>query len=132
MLSIVVRLSRGVLIALAVMALAGLALAQTVHHEFVPDAEEGEGSALVSVRGGAEPAAIMVDGELVTAPEGGALRDGERPMRAQPGTDSGQEVGQRSPTFRPDRVTALPGAVGYFEVFSPSIIWDTVLPPIAV
>jgi hypothetical protein len=42
-------------------------------------------------------------------------------MRARPGTESGQELGHRSPTFRPDRVTALPGAVGYFEVFSPSI-----------
>lgn len=106
----------------AVASAAIVAIAQGgVFHEFVPNVGD-EASSLVSSAGGAEPSAIVYDGELIEAPEGGGLRDGERPMRALPGDgDDREEVGRRSPTFRPDRVTALPGAVGYFEVFSPAI-----------
>ncbi len=108
------------LVALAVTA--GALAQSVVPHEFVPNAAEDEGSSLVSRSGSTEPAAIVYDGNLVPPPAGGALRDGERPMRSLPGDGSqSEEVGRRSPTFRPDRVTALPGAVGYFEVFSPSI-----------
>jgi uncharacterized membrane protein YgcG len=56
------------------------------------------------------------------APEGGALREGEQPMRASPGdSQATEEVGRRSPTFRPDRVTQLRGTIGYYEVFTPAI-----------
>lgn len=111
------------MVGLATVAAAAVALAQgVVAHEYVPDAGQDDGAALVSSSGSAEPAAILYDGRLVPPPTGGALRDGERPMRALPGDGrESEEVGRRSPTFRPDRVTALPGAVGYFEVFSPSI-----------
>ncbi len=106
----------------AVTSAAIVAIAQGgVFHEFVPNIGD-EASSLVSSAGGAEPAAIVYDGELIEAPEGGGLREGERPMRALPGDGNEcEEVGRRSPTFQPDRVTALPGAVGYFEVFSPAI-----------
>ncbi len=107
----------------SVIAIAAVALAQgVVAHEFVPNAGQDDGSSLVSSAGSTEPAAILYDGRLVPPPTGGALRDGERAMRAQPGDGAqSEEVGRRSPTFRPDRVTALPGAVGYFEVFTPTI-----------
>ncbi len=115
-------------VALVVVALSGLAvaagaLAQSfVAHEYVPNAGAEDGSSLVSTAGSAEPAAIVVGGALVPPPAGGSLRDGERPMRSLPGDGrESEEVGRRSPTFRPDRVTALPGAVGYFEVFTPTI-----------
>lgn len=101
---------------------AGAVAQGIVAHEFVPNAGLDDGSSLVSSSSSAEPAAIVYDGALVPPPAGGALRDGERPMRSVPGDGAeGEEVGRRSPSFRPDRVTALPGAVGYFEVFSPSI-----------
>jgi hypothetical protein len=116
--SIAIALLGGVVLASAAI----VAIAQGgVFHEFVPNVGD-EASSLVSSVGGIEPAAIVYDGELISAPEGGGLRDGERPMRALPGDgDEREEVGRRSPTFRPDRVTALPGAVGYFEIFSPAI-----------
>jgi hypothetical protein len=110
-------------LALAVLALAAGAVAQSViAHEFVPNAGQDDGSSLVSSARDTEPAAIVYDGNLVPPPAGGALHDGERPMRSLPGDGAqSEEVGRRSPTFRPDRVTALPGAVGYFEVFTPTI-----------
>ena len=119
-------MSRARLVTLAVLvALVGsaVAVAQSfVSHEYVPNAALDDGSALVSASGSSEPAAIVVDGELVPPPTGGALRSSERAMRAQPGDGANQEdIGRRSQTFRPDRVTALPGASPYFEVFTPSI-----------
>ena len=112
-----------VVVALSGLVVAASAIAQSfVAHEYVPNAGAEDGSSLVSSAGSAEPAAIVVDGDLVPPPAGGSLRDGERPMRSLPGDgQQGEEVGRRSPTFRPDRVTALPGAVGYFEVFTPTI-----------
>lgn len=90
-------------------------------HEYIPDLGVDEGTTLVS-SGGAEPEAIMYSGEVLSAPEGGGLRAGERAMSAAPGNGAElEEVGRRSPSFRPDRVTALHGEVGYFEVFSPGI-----------
>lgn len=112
-----------VLLALGTCAAAAVALAQgPIWHEYVPDVEASEASALVSGGAGAEPTAIIHDGELLTAPEGGALRTGERAMRATPGDGTArEEEGRRSAIFRPDRVTALPGSIGYYEVFTPSI-----------
>lgn len=115
---------RRVVLVLVVTALlaAAVVLAQgPVWHEYVPDVESSEGSAIVA-GAGAEPSAIVHDGEILTAPEGGALRSNERAMRASPGDgrERGEE-GRRSPSFRPDRVTALAGGVGYYEIFTPSI-----------
>lgn len=90
-------------------------------HEFVPDVAEDEGSLLVS-SGGAQPDAIVYQGEVLPAPEGGGLGRDERPMRAGPGDGRREEeVGRRSPNFHPDRVTDLEGNVGYFTVFTPTI-----------
>ncbi len=90
-------------------------------HEYVPNADEDELAALVRGRGG-QPAAIVYRGELVEPPPGGPRRRDEQPMRADPGDGQGrEEPGRRSPAFRPDRVTALEGTLGYFSVFSPTI-----------
>jgi len=93
-----------------------------VLHEFVPDVGDDDESGLVLGRDAA-PEAILYDGELLTAPRGGALRSDERPMVAPPDADgSGRDApGRRSPTFRPDRITSLESSLGYFTVFSPSI-----------
>ncbi len=116
--------SQGALVGVGLLlALGGaVALAQdVVLHELVPNLGANEGSSLVSGRG-AEPAAIVYDGEILRAPEGGPLSAGERAMEAAPGDGEAlEEEGRRSPTFHPDRVTALHGAVPYFEVFSPAI-----------
>lgn len=91
-----------------------------VLHEYVPDVREDE--AMFLTAGEAEPAAIVYDGEVIPAPRGGALREDERPMTAEPGDGmSSEEPGHRSPTFRPDRVTALEGTLGYYTVFTPTI-----------
>jgi transglutaminase-like putative cysteine protease len=90
-------------------------------HEFVPDVRADE-SMLLSQPGSEEPAAIVYDGEIIPAPADGALRSDERPMTALPGDGtSAEEPGRRSPTFRPDRITALEGTLGYYTVFSPAI-----------
>ena len=90
-------------------------------HEYVPDLRDNEGTLLVS-SGGAEPDAIVYDGELLAPPEGGAQRPGEPSMHAGPGDgERREEPGRRSPTFRPDRTTELNGTIGYYEVFNPAI-----------
>lgn len=103
--------------------IAAVAYAQApVLHEYVPNLAAGEGSALVSSDDEAMPSAILSDGELLSAPEGGPRAADEAPLRALPG-DGGmrEEAGRRSPSFRPDRITALESGVDYFEVFTPAI-----------
>ncbi|MFK7990018.1 MAG: transglutaminase-like domain-containing protein [Sandaracinaceae bacterium] len=120
-------LRRPRILTLALVALSAVVLTEGARadgptlHEFVPDVAEDEGSLLVS-SGGAQPDAIVYQGEVLPAPEGGGLGRDERAMRAGPG-DSRQEeeVGRRSPNFHPDRVTDLEGNVGYFTVFTPTI-----------
>jgi len=90
-------------------------------HEFVADASEDEGSQLVA-QDGVEPAAIVVDGEVVPPPASRELGADERPMRAQPGQGAGREQpGRRATTFRPDRITDFESTLHYFEVFTPAI-----------
>lgn len=112
-------------LAFAAMLMLGAALARAddpIAHEYVPGVEADEGTMLVS-SGGAAPEALVYDGEVIPAPEGGPMRPGEeRAMQAAPGDERAtEEVGRRSPSFRPDRVTELNGQVGYFEVFTPTI-----------
>lgn len=91
-------------------------------HEFVPDLGSDEGTMLVS-SGGAQPEAIVYQGEVLPAPPGGGLAAGERAMSARPGDGLDvEEAGRRSPSFRPDRVTSLDGTVGYHAVFTPGIM----------
>lgn len=88
-----------------------------VLHEFVPDL-----ASVSELRHDATPSAVMSDGHLVEAPAGGARRPDERAMSSDPGNGGErEEVGRRSPTFSPDRITSLAGAVPYFEVFTPSV-----------
>ncbi|MCZ7677329.1 MAG: hypothetical protein M5U28_00530 [Sandaracinaceae bacterium] len=109
------------LLAIALVAVVARADGGPTLHEFVPDLGSEEGSLLVS-SGGAQPDAIVYQGEILPAPEGGALRADERPMRAQPGDGHrNEEAGRRSPTFRPDRVTELNDTVPYYTVFTPTI-----------
>lgn len=90
-------------------------------HEFVPSPRADEGTMLVA-QGGAEPAAIVVGGEVIPPPEDGALAQDERPMTPQPGDGVRRaQPGRRSQTFRPDRLTELESTLQYFEVFSPAI-----------
>ncbi|WP_236607372.1 transglutaminase domain-containing protein [Sandaracinus amylolyticus] len=110
---------------LAALVMLGATLARAddpIAHEYVPGVEADEGTMLVS-SGGAAPEALVYDGEVIPAPEGGPMRPGEeRAMQAAPGDERAtEEVGRRSPSFRPDRVTELNGQVGYFEVFTPTI-----------
>lgn len=96
--------------------------AQPVLHEYVPNLAAGEGSALVTSDSDRMPSAILSDGELLPVPEGGPRESDEAPLRAQPGDSAlREEAGRRSPSFRPDRVTALESGVDYFEVFAPAI-----------
>jgi hypothetical protein len=100
---------------------AAIAYAQgVVLHEMVPNLGADEGSTLVSSRG-AEPAAIVYGGEILRAPTDGPLERDERTMEAMSGSSGAQDQGLRSQSFHPDRVTALHGAVPYFEVFTPAI-----------
>jgi transglutaminase-like putative cysteine protease len=90
-------------------------------HEFVPDVRADEAITL-SAPGAEEPSAIFYDGEMIPAPNDGALAEDERPMTAISGDGTGpDEAGRRSPTFRPDRITSLEGTLGYYSVFSPTI-----------
>ena len=92
-----------------------------VLHEFVPDVEEDEALVLMAP-GEAEPAAIVYDGELLSAPRDGSLRQDELPMTALPGDSrGGEESGRRSPSWKPDRITELEGTLGYYSVFTPTI-----------
>ena len=93
-----------------------------VLHEFVPNTTNDELNSVVS-SDGKTPAAIVYDGELLEAPSlDVGLQAHEKPMRAFPGDGKGQESpGRRSQMFRPDRITALEGTLGYYSVFSPTI-----------
>jgi hypothetical protein len=105
----------------ASLGVAAVAYAQgVVLHEMVPNLGADEGSTLVSSRG-AEPAAIVYGGEILRAPTDGPLERDERAMEAMSGSSGAQDQGLRSQSFHPDRVTALHGAVPYFEVFTPAI-----------
>lgn len=111
------------MLAVLVISIAGVVRADDppVLHEFVPEAGSEDVTSMVS-SAGEEPAAILYDGELLAAPDGGERRSDERAMVAPPGDGSGREApGRRSPTFRPDRVTSLEETLGYYEVFTPAV-----------
>jgi hypothetical protein len=90
-----------------------------VLHEFVPDLDPDEPLRALS-REGPAPEAIEYEGELLPAPTAPAA---DAPlMVAEPGDGAGAEQpGQRSPTFRPDRITDLEGELDYHAAFTPSI-----------
>lgn len=97
------------------------AWAQRVLHEQVPNLDGDEGSMLVS-NGSAEASAIVYRGEILRAPAGGPMSRDEHAMSSTPDAEQeGDAPGQRAPSFAPDRVTSLHGAVPYFEIFQPAI-----------
>jgi len=110
------------LLALVVLVTDARADEDHVLHEFVPEVDGDEEAGMVLGRDAA-PEAILYEGEMLSAPRGGALRSNERAMVApEDPTGTGRDApGRRSPTFRPDRITSLEGSLGYFTVFSPSI-----------
>jgi hypothetical protein len=116
-------LVRRLVLFFCLLGIAAVAAAQApMLHEYVPNLASGEDSALVSSDDDAMPTAILHDGELLPAPEGGVRAADEAPLRAMPGDGSmREEAGRRSASFRPDRVTALESGVDYFEVFTPAI-----------
>ncbi|MFK8003379.1 MAG: transglutaminase domain-containing protein [Polyangiales bacterium] len=81
-----------------------------VLHEFIPNIGDSD---LDFVDGEGEPS-ILYEGELLSAPTGGGLRQGEVPVGARRGNAA-------TPTFRPDRVTSLDGQLQYSAVFTPSV-----------
>lgn len=92
-----------------------------VLHEYIPNASDDELVAFIRGANG-EPEGIVYEGEILDRPQGGALRDDEQSLSGLPGNGQGrEEPGRRSPSFRPDRVTALEGTLGYFAVFNPTI-----------
>ena len=96
-----------------------LSAQEEIAHEFIPDLRNSE--TLVASEGPV-PAAILYRGEILPAPDGGALRSDERPMTALAGAGNlGEEAGRRAPTFRPDRVTEFDATARFYSVFSPSV-----------
>jgi hypothetical protein len=91
-----------------------------VLHEYVPDVDPNEPVAALAELGAA-PEAILYDGELLTAPTA-EQAPGTPPMVASEGDGAlGDAPGERSPSFRPDRLTALEGTLSYYAAFTPSI-----------
>jgi transglutaminase-like putative cysteine protease len=91
-----------------------------VLHEFVPNVDPNE-PVVALAELGAAPEAIVYDGELLTAPSAEEAAAAP-PMVATEGDGTlGDAPGQRSPSFRPDRLTALEGTLAYYAAFTPSI-----------
>ena len=92
-----------------------------VLHEFVPDVDPNEPVAALAELG-AVPDVIMYDGEVLTAPSAQDAPGDAPPMVATAGDGvQGDAPGQRSPSFRPDRLTELEGTLQYYAAFTPSI-----------
>jgi hypothetical protein len=92
-----------------------------VLHEHVPDIQPDEAVLTIS-SGRADPVAIEQDGEVLVAPDLKEPALDQPPMLADPGDgELGEQPGQRSPTFTPDRITDLEGQLDYYETFKPII-----------
>jgi hypothetical protein len=91
-----------------------------VLHEFVPDVDPDEAVATLAEHQAA-PEAILYEGEVLTAPT--AQQAGASPPMVATEGDGlrGDLPGQRSPSFRPDRLTQLEGTLSYYAAFTPSI-----------
>jgi hypothetical protein len=91
-----------------------------VLHEFVPDVEPNEPLAVLAELGQA-PDAIVYDGEVLTAPSVETAAEAPAMVATQGDGALGDVPGQRSPSFRPDRLTELEGTLQYYAAFTPSI-----------
>lgn len=93
---------------------------EPILHEYVPDVQPNEVSVALG-ESDASGASVTYEGETLRAPDAEAAADAPS-FVATPGDGAGAEVaGQRSPTFRPDRLTELEGNLDYYEAFNPSI-----------
>jgi transglutaminase-like putative cysteine protease len=93
--------------------------AQPVLHEYVPDLQPNEAEIAVAELTGA--GTIEHEGEVLTAPSGEGVLE-TPPLSATPGDGlRGEDPGQRSITFRPDRQTSLEAQLDYYEAFTPAI-----------
>ncbi len=91
-----------------------------VLHEYVPNVEAGEATAVLGQTQGAG-ASVVYDGKVLSAPEEASAQDSPA-FSATPGDGQAQELpGQRSASFRPDRLTELEGTLDYYEAFNPAI-----------
>lgn len=92
----------------------------TFAHEYLPHPQPDEGERLLlAVASGASPSEPSLE---ASPPPGGPPSADEPAMLSAPGDGVAyEEPGRRSLTFRPDRVTALEGRVGYVDVFKPSV-----------
>jgi transglutaminase-like putative cysteine protease len=92
-----------------------------VLHEFIPNIDPDEPVAALAAHE-ADPSAIVYDGEVLQAPERSDRSSSAPAMVSTPGDGAGAEQpGQRSPSFRPDRITDLEGSLQYYEAFKPAI-----------
>lgn len=99
----------------------GTALADSpVVHEYVPDVDPNE-AVLMLRRARGESAQVVYGGELLDVPDldsGGVVPT----MSGRPDDGVGAaRAGQRSPSFRPDRLTQLEGELVYFSAFNPVV-----------
>jgi hypothetical protein len=91
-----------------------------VLHEYVPNVGADEAILALSQSDGA-PGAIEYGGEVLEAPEANTAELGP-PMVSTPGDGQlAEQAGQRSPSFRPDRLTSLEDSLDYHDAFNPSI-----------
>ncbi len=95
-------------------------------HEYVPDLRPNEVALALGVGDGtatgtSAASSVTYQGEVLSSPENTPAEDAPS-FSATPGDGRGNEVpGQRSPSFRPDRLTELEGGLDYYEAFNPSI-----------
>jgi hypothetical protein len=91
-----------------------------VLHEYIPNVGPDEAALALSQSDGA-PSAIEYAGEVLDAPEANTTELGPA-MVATPGDGQlAEQAGQRSPSFRPDRLTSLEDSLDYHDAFNPSI-----------
>ncbi|HEX2678733.1 MAG TPA: transglutaminase domain-containing protein [Polyangiales bacterium] len=107
-------------LALCAATVSGARADEPILHEYVPDVRPNEVALTLGEAEGA-PRAIEYQGEQLPSPEGAPAQDAPA-FTATPGDGRGNEApGQRSPHFRPDRLTELEGHLDYYEAFNPAI-----------
>jgi hypothetical protein len=106
---------------LAVLTAVAVRADDQVLHEFVPDVDPNEAVAMLAEQGAA-PDVIVYEGEVLTAPSAQDASADAPAMVATAGDGAlGDAPGERSPSFRPDRLTELEGTLHYYAAFTPSI-----------
>ncbi|HEX7478230.1 MAG TPA: transglutaminase domain-containing protein [Polyangiales bacterium] len=89
-------------------------------HEYVPELQSTEATEALG-RSDRTGASVVYDGQVLSSPDEAAVQASPA-FSATPGDGrAGELPGQRSPSFRPDRLTELEGTLDYYEAFNPAI-----------